>query len=114
MKNIQLINDSFQNWKKYLTCKAQLIIADPPYNLGVNAYASNPSWYVDGDNKKGESDKAGRAFFDTDNDFRPAENTRLLDTRDSCFKIKCLPARTTLFGKKHSLKTVITDIYCFR
>lgn len=72
-KDIELYNDSFQNWKKYLTCKAQLIIADPPYNLGANAYASNPSWYVDGDNKKGESDKAGKTFFDTDNDFRPAE-----------------------------------------
>ena len=39
----------------------------------MNAYASNPSWYIDGDNKKGESDKAGREFFDTDKDFRPAE-----------------------------------------
>nr|DAW60341.1 MAG TPA: chromosomal replication initiator protein [Caudoviricetes sp.] len=68
MKNIQLINDHFQNFKSYGIPKAQLIIADPPYNLGVNAYASNPSWYVDGDNKKGESDKAGRAFFDTDNE----------------------------------------------
>lgn len=58
MKNIQLINDHFQNFKSYGIPKAQLIIADPPYNLGVNAYASNPSWYVDGDNKKGESDKA--------------------------------------------------------
>ena len=73
MKNVELYNDSFQNWKKYLTCKAQLIIADPPYNLGVNAFASNPSWYVDGDNKIGESDKAGKQFFDTDKDFRPAE-----------------------------------------
>lgn len=52
MKNVELYNDSFQNWKKYLTCKAQLIIADPPYNLGVNAFASNPSWYIDGDNSK--------------------------------------------------------------
>jgi site-specific DNA-methyltransferase (adenine-specific) len=69
----QLYNDHFQNWKRYLNTKAQLIIADPPYNLGVNAYASNPAWYVDGDNKNGESDKAGREFFDTDKDFRPAE-----------------------------------------
>ena len=68
-----LINDHFQNYKVYQIPKAQLIIADIPYNLGNNAYASNPSWYVDGDNKNGESDKAGKAFFDTDNDFRPAE-----------------------------------------
>jgi site-specific DNA-methyltransferase (adenine-specific) len=53
--------------------KAQLIIADIPYNLGNNAYASNPAWYQDGDNKNGESDLAGKTFFDTDNDFRPAE-----------------------------------------
>lgn len=42
----ELYNDSFENAKKYLTGKAQLIIADLPYNLGKNAYASNPSWQV--------------------------------------------------------------------
>lgn len=68
-----LINDHFQNFKVYQIPKAQLIIADIPYNLGNNAYASNPSWYIDGDNKNGESDKAGKEFFDTDKDFRPAE-----------------------------------------
>ena len=70
---VELFNDNFQNWKKYLTCKAQLIIADPPYNLGVNAYASNPAWYVDDDNKNGESELAGKEFFDTDKNFKPAE-----------------------------------------
>lgn len=50
-----------------------MIIADIPYNLGNNAYASNPSWYQDGDNKKGESDLAGKEFFDTDKNFNPAE-----------------------------------------
>ena len=73
MKPIELFNDHFQNFKVYNIPKAQLIIADPPYNLGVNAYASNPSWYIDGDNKNGESEKAGKEFFDTDKDFRPAE-----------------------------------------
>lgn len=73
MKNIELFNDHFQYFKKYLNCKAQLIIADPPYNLGVNAYASNPSWYEGGDNKNGESELAGREFFDTDKNFKPAE-----------------------------------------
>ena len=71
MKDIELYNDNFQNWKRYAIPKAQLIIADVPYNLSNNAYASNPSWYVDGDNRNGESDKAGKAFFDTDKDFRP-------------------------------------------
>lgn len=69
----RLINDHFQNYKSYGIPKAQLIIADIPYNLGNNAYASNPSWYVDGDNKNGESDKAGTEFFDTDKDFRITE-----------------------------------------
>ena len=68
-----LIHDHFQNFKVYQIPKAQLIIADIPYNLGNNAYASNPSWYKDGDNKNGESDLAGKEFFDTDKDFRPAE-----------------------------------------
>lgn len=70
---IELYNDHFQNYKRYAIPKAQLVIADIPYNLGVNAYASNPEWYIDGDNKKGESNKAGKTFFDTDNDFRIAE-----------------------------------------
>ena len=72
-KEVEIYNDHFQNWKRYINCKAQLIIADPPYNLGVNAYASNPSWYIDGDNSNGESELAGKEFFDTDKDFRPAE-----------------------------------------
>ena len=41
--------------------------------LDTKAYASNPSWYVDGDNKNGESDKAKSQFFYNDNEFRPAE-----------------------------------------
>ena len=41
--------------------------------MGKNAYASNPAWYKDGDNKNGESELAGKEFFDTDKDFRPAE-----------------------------------------
>ena len=68
-----LIRDHFQNFKSYQLPKAQLIIADVPYNLGNNAYASNPAWYNDGDNKNGESKLANTSFFDTDNDFRPAE-----------------------------------------
>lgn len=68
-----LINDHFQNYKPYGIQKAQLVIADIPYNIGVNAYGSNPAWYVDGDNNKGESSLAGKEFFDTDKDFRPAE-----------------------------------------
>lgn len=68
-----IYRDHFQNYKRYSIPKAQLIIADIPYNLGSNAYASNPSWYKDGDNSNGESELAGKSFFDTDEDFRPAE-----------------------------------------
>ena len=73
MERVELFNDHFQNFKTYGIPHAQLIIADPPYNLGKNAYASNPVWYKDGDNKNGESELAGKEFFDTDKDFRPAE-----------------------------------------
>ena len=68
-----IYRDHFQNFKSYAIPKAQLIIADIPYNLGNNAYASNPSWYEGGDNANGESKLAGKSFFDTDEDFRPAE-----------------------------------------
>lgn len=70
---IELYNNHFQNYKTHHIPKAQLVIADIPYNLGNNAYASSPEWYVGGDNKNGESDKANKQFFDTDKDFRIAE-----------------------------------------
>lgn len=69
----EIYNDHFQNFKKYNIPKAQLVIADIPYNLGNNAYASSPEWYIDGDNKNGESKKANSSFFDTDKDFRISE-----------------------------------------
>ena len=50
MIKTQLINDNFQNYKRYGIPKAQLVIADIPYNVGVNAYGSNPEWYVGGFN----------------------------------------------------------------
>lgn len=70
---IYFFNDHFQNYKTYHIPKAQLVIADIPYNIGKNAYGSNPSWYVDGDNKNGESELAGKEFFDTDKNFRISE-----------------------------------------
>ena len=66
---IELYNDNFQNYKRYQIPKAQLVIADIPFNLGNNAYASSNQWYIDGDNSKGESELAGKAFFDTDHNF---------------------------------------------
>ena len=70
---MELYNDHFQNFKRYGIPRAQLVIADIPYNIGNNAYGSNPSWYIDGDNRNGESKLAGKSFFDTDNDFNVNE-----------------------------------------
>lgn len=69
----ELYHDNFQNYKRYNIPKAQLVIADIPYNLGINAYASSPEWYIGGDNKNGESKKAGKTFFNTDGNFKIAE-----------------------------------------
>lgn len=69
----ELFNDNFQNYKKYGIPKAQLVIADIPYNLGTNFYGSNPSWYIGGDNKNGESKLAKKAAFNTDFNFNIAE-----------------------------------------
>ena len=68
-----MINDNFQNRKKYNIPKAQLVLTDIPYNIGINAYGSNPSWYKGGDNKNGESELAGKQFFDTDKNFNLVE-----------------------------------------
>lgn len=80
MASMVLYRDHFQNYKRYNIPKAQLIIADIPYNVGVNAYASNPKWYADGNNKNGESDLAGKTFFDTDKDFRVSEFMHFVST----------------------------------
>lgn len=58
-----------QNWKSKPIQKAQLIIADVPYNVGNNFYGSNPVWYNGGDNKNGESKLAGKAAFASDYNF---------------------------------------------
>lgn len=65
----ELYNDSMQGWKGYPIQKAQLIIADVPYNVGTNFYGSNPAWYIGGDNKNGESKLAGKAAFASDFNF---------------------------------------------
>lgn len=70
---IELYNDNFQNYKRYQIPKAQLVIADIPYNIANNAYASSPEWYVNGDNTNGQSEKANTTFFNTDVNFKIAE-----------------------------------------
>jgi site-specific DNA-methyltransferase (adenine-specific) len=70
---MKLYHDNFQNYKRYGIPKAQLVIADIPYNIGNNAYASSTEWYIDGDNKKGESNKANKQFFNSDKNFNLVE-----------------------------------------
>lgn len=71
---IKLCNDSYQNWKSHgINTKAQLILSDIPYAVGADAYGSSPMWYNGGDNANGESELAGKAFFDTDYSFRVKE-----------------------------------------
>jgi site-specific DNA-methyltransferase (adenine-specific) len=65
----ELYRDSMQNYKKYAIPRAQLVIADVPYNVGNNFYGSNPMWYKGGNNKNGESKLAGKAAFNSDFNF---------------------------------------------
>lgn len=70
---VRVYHDNFQNYKRYAIKKAQLVIADIPYNIGNNAYGSNPMWYKGGDNRNGESKHAKSAFFNGDGQFHIAE-----------------------------------------
>lgn len=83
----ELYNDNFQNYKRYGIPKAQLVIADVPYNIGNNFYGSNPMWYKGGDNKNGESKLAGKAAFNSDFNFNLYEYfhfcSKLLKKEDS-------------------------------
>lgn len=115
----ELYNDNFQNWKSHEIKKAQLVIADLPYQLGNNAYASNPQWYKDGDNKNGESELAGKAFFKTELTFHIPEfmhfcnNLLIKEPKETgkspamiCFcafeQIPFLVAEAGKYGFKHS------------
>ena len=69
----KIFHDHFQNYKRHSIQKAQLVIADIPYNISKKAFASNPAWYEGGDSANGESKLANTEFFDTDKDFRISE-----------------------------------------
>lgn len=116
----QLFNDNFQNYKRYNIPKAQLVIADIPYNIGVNAYGSSPEWYIGGDNKNGESKKAGKTFFNSDTNFNIAEYfhfcSKLLKkepkevNKAPCMIVFCSFQQlfTVIeYGKKHGFKNYI-------
>jgi site-specific DNA-methyltransferase (adenine-specific) len=120
----KLYNDHFQNFKRYNIPKAQLIIADIPYNVGKDAYGSNPSWYVGGDNKNGESALANTEFFDTDKDFRIAEfmhfcSTMLIKEPKETGKAPCMIVFCAFeqqfelieYGKKYGLNRYINLVF---
>lgn len=121
---MELYHDHFQNHKRYNIPPAQLIIADIPYNIGVNAYGSNPQWYKDGDNANGESELAGKQFFDTDKDFRISEfmhfASRMLkkepkDKNDAgCMIVFCAfeqQMEVIEEGRKHGYKNYINLVF---
>ena len=120
-----------QNYKKYGIPPAQLIIADVPYNVGKNFYGSNPSWYVGGDNKNGESKLAGKAAFNSDFNFNLYEYfhfcSKMLKKEDTkplargrssnspCMIVFCsFEQLSTLIdaGKKHGFVNYIPLVFC--
>lgn len=125
MVKCELYNDNFQNYKRYGIPKAQLVIADIPYNIGNNFYGSNPMWYVDGDNKKGESNKAKKAAFNTDYAFNIAEyfhfcNRLLIKEPKEKGKAPCMivfcsfqQMQTVIqYAEKHGFKHYIPLTFC--
>ena len=127
----EIYRDSMQNYKKYGIPPAQLIIADVPYNVGKNFYGSNPSWYIGGDNKNGESKLAGKAAFNSDFNFNlyeyfhfcskmlKREDTKPLSSGRSsnspCMIVFCsfeqLPTLIDA-GKKHGFVNYIPLVFC--
>ena len=126
----ELYHDSMQNWKKYPIQKAQLIIADVPYNAGANFYGSNPMWYNGGDNKNGENDKAGKAAFASDFNFNLYEYfhfcSRMMKKEDTSKALHGRPSNSPcmivfcsfeqlhtliLAGAKHGFKKYIPLVF---
>lgn len=125
MKQIELINDNFQNYKRYNIPRAQLVIADIPYNIGANFYGSNPMWYNGGDNKNGESKLAKKAAFNSDFNFNIAEffhfcNKLLIKEpkekgKSPCMIVFCAfqQIQTVIsYAQKHGFKNYIHLTFC--
>lgn len=127
----ELFNDNFQNFKRYGIPKAQLVIADIPYNVGNNFYGSNPMWYVGGDNRNGESKLAGKAAFNTDFNFNIAEyfhfcnrllkaepkksNARGRSSDAPCMIVFCSFEQQQMvikYAEKHGFKNNIPLVFC--
>lgn len=69
-KNLLIKGD----YKNYLFENSfDFILADIPYNIGADAYASNPQWWKNGNVKEGYSEKAESKFFEKDENFNIEE-----------------------------------------
>lgn len=125
MIKCNLYHDNFQNYKRYGIPKAQLVIADIPYNVGDKAYGSNPMWYIGGDNKNGESKHAKSAFFNGDGFFNLNEYfhfcSRLLKKEPKergkapCMIVFCAFEQMQMLieiAKKHGYMHYIPLIFC--
>ena len=64
----EIFHDNFENSRSYNIPRAQMIIADIPYNISSDFHASRPDWYKDGKIENGESDLAHKAAFSRDVD----------------------------------------------
>ena len=115
----ELYHDNFQNFKRYDVPKAQLVIADIPYNCGNDFYASRPEWYIGRDTQGDESDIAHKAAFNTDFSFNIAEFmhfcTRMLKKEPDRGEkdVLCIPADSGSYptGRKVRIQEVHTA--CF-
>ena len=61
---VNLYNMDFNDYNEDV--KVKLILTDIPYNIGRDAYASNPQWWKNGDYKNGKSERANSKFFELD------------------------------------------------
>ena len=121
----ELYHDNFQNYKRYNIKKAQLVIADIPYNIGADFYGSNPMWYNGGSNKNGESKLAKKAAFHTDFNFNIAEyfhfcNRLLIKEPKERGKAPCMIVfcafqqipQVIQYAEKHGFKHNIPLTFC--
>lgn len=88
---MELINDHFQNRKQYNIPKAQLVIADIPYNIGKNAYGSNTEYALLFYREKlPKFNNNGRMIFNTMPMDRDTETPRIHPTQKTLSLLKYL------------------------
>ena len=97
--------------KNYLECedvKFDIIFTDIPYNIGKDAYASNPRWWKNGSVKNGRSEKADSMFFETD------ENFNLYQWLEWCYNHLTDDGKLITFLSIEQLSLLIQNHYKFK